>query len=268
MKHRHSCLLALALLCLAPLAALGADDAYTTGYVAAVLERQFNINPRSLKVKDGIVTIDAGDLPRADRPKIVSALSTIQGVTRVELLAAGQQAPTSPALAVRAAPAAAGAFACGRETVHAAARAILAGGNVRIFPLTFQQTHRFEPAECAVERPVRREKTMTALVAETFGDVVAVEFVSAFAAQTCGAEADGGFKREELTGLPSHVRTIGRYMPIVNGAYRGITPGLSERVSPSASVTRVAPATSDSRNTGFSNARLRSKSSGGSIAAT
>ena len=90
MKCRHSCLLALALLCLAPLTALGADDAYTTGYVAAVLERQFNISPRSLKVKDGVVTIDAGDLPRADRPKIVTALSAVQGVSRVELLEAGQ----------------------------------------------------------------------------------------------------------------------------------------------------------------------------------
>ena len=107
MKYRHACLFALVLLCLAPGAALGADDAYTTGYVAAVLERQFNINPRSLKVKDGIVTIDAGDLPRADRPKIVTALSAVRGVTRVELLGPGQQAPTSPAVAVPAAPAAA-----------------------------------------------------------------------------------------------------------------------------------------------------------------
>jgi hypothetical protein len=107
MKYRHSCLFALALLCLAPLTALGADDAYTTGYVAAVLERQFNINPRSLKVQDGIVTIDAGDLPRADRSKVVTTLSAVQGVTRVELLAAGQPAPTGPAAAVPAAPAAA-----------------------------------------------------------------------------------------------------------------------------------------------------------------
>lgn len=109
MKWRHSCLLALALLCLAPLAALGADDAYTAGYVAAVLEREFNINPRSLKVKDGIVTLDASDLPRADRPKIVTALSAVLGVTRVELLEAGQPAPTGPAVAAPAAPAAAAA---------------------------------------------------------------------------------------------------------------------------------------------------------------
>jgi len=105
-KFLHSCLLALALLFLAPLAALGADDAYTTGYIAAVLERQFNIYARSLRVKDGIVTIDAGDVPRVDRPKIVTALSTVQGVSRVELLEAGQPPPTSPVVAVPAAPAA------------------------------------------------------------------------------------------------------------------------------------------------------------------
>lgn len=113
MKHRHSCLLApacllaLALLCLAPPAAIGADDAYTTGYVAAVLERQFNVSPRSLKVKDGIVTIDAADLPRADRPKILTALTAIPGVTRVELLRAGELAPAGPAAAVPTAPTAA-----------------------------------------------------------------------------------------------------------------------------------------------------------------
>jgi len=106
-KYRHSCPLALALLCFAPLAAPGADDAYTTGYIAAVLERQLNINPRSLTVKDGIVTIDAGDVPRADRPKIVTALSAVRGVTRVQVLEAGQRAPASPAVSVPAVPAAA-----------------------------------------------------------------------------------------------------------------------------------------------------------------
>lgn len=103
MKYIQSGLLTLALLCLASRVALGADDAYTAGYVTAVLERQFNISPRSLQVKDGIVTIAAADLPRADRPRIVTALSAVKGVTRVELLEAGQQAPASPAAAVPAA---------------------------------------------------------------------------------------------------------------------------------------------------------------------
>ena len=105
MKYIQSGLLALALLCLAPRVAPGADDAYTAGYVAAVLERQFNISPRSLQVKDGVVTIAAGDLPRADRPRIVTALSAVKGVTRVELVEAGRQAPASPAGAAASAAA-------------------------------------------------------------------------------------------------------------------------------------------------------------------
>ena len=107
MKCIQSGLLALALLCLAPPVALGADDAYTAGYVAAVLERQFNISPRSVQVKDGIVTIAAADLPRADRPRIVAALSAVKGVTRVEVLEPGQEAPASPVVAAPAALAAA-----------------------------------------------------------------------------------------------------------------------------------------------------------------
>jgi uncharacterized protein DUF1207 len=106
MKYIQSGLLAVVLLCLAPRVAPGADDAYIAGYVTAVLERQFNISPRSLQVKGGIVTIAAGDLLRADRPRIVTALSAVRGVTRVELLEAGQQAPTSPEVAAPAAPAA------------------------------------------------------------------------------------------------------------------------------------------------------------------
>jgi hypothetical protein len=102
MKYIQSGLLALAFLCLASRVALGADDAYTAGYVTAVLERQFNISPRSLQVKDGVVTIAAADLPRAERARIVTALSAVKGVTRVELMEAGQQAPVSPAVAARA----------------------------------------------------------------------------------------------------------------------------------------------------------------------
>jgi hypothetical protein len=49
MKYIQCGLLALVLLCLAPRVALGVDDAYTAGYVTAVLERQFNISPRSLR---------------------------------------------------------------------------------------------------------------------------------------------------------------------------------------------------------------------------
>ncbi len=108
MRHRQSrsaatrcsLLVARALLGLAPLAASGAppDDAYVAGYIAAVLERQLNVNPRSLQVKDGVVSIDAADVPRADRPNIVTALSAIQGVARVEIREGLLQAPLAPAV--------------------------------------------------------------------------------------------------------------------------------------------------------------------------
>jgi hypothetical protein len=54
---RDTRLLAMLLVCLFPLAAFGepSDDAYLAGYIAAVLERQLNVSPRSLKVKDGVV---------------------------------------------------------------------------------------------------------------------------------------------------------------------------------------------------------------------
>lgn len=85
---RCALVLTLALLGHAPpfaLAAPNGDDAYTAGYVAAVLERQLNINSRSLRVKDGVVSLDAADVPRADRAKVVAALAAISGITRVEI---------------------------------------------------------------------------------------------------------------------------------------------------------------------------------------
>ena len=87
-------LLSLLLIGLVPLAAFGqsSEDGYLAGYVAAVLERQLNVSARSLKVRDGVVTIDAADLPRADRPKIMTAITAVRGVTRVEIRE-GRMAP-------------------------------------------------------------------------------------------------------------------------------------------------------------------------------
>ena len=95
MRYRSSLAavgLTLTVLCASPRATVGAppDDAYVAGYAAAVLERQLNLSARSLRVKDGVVTIDAVDLQRADRPKAVAALSAIPGVTRVEIVEAQQ----------------------------------------------------------------------------------------------------------------------------------------------------------------------------------
>src|SRR5439155_11236191 len=63
--------------------------------------------------------------------------------------------------------------------------------------------------------PVSRKKTAIILVAETFGDLVAVEFDRAAAAQIGGAHAYCCFKRDQLTRFSSHRRTIRRYMLIV-----------------------------------------------------
>jgi hypothetical protein len=73
------------------------DDAYVAGYVAAILERQLNVSARSLRVRDGVVTVDAADVPRSDQPKLVAALSAVPGVTRVEIAGAAAPIQASPA---------------------------------------------------------------------------------------------------------------------------------------------------------------------------
>lgn len=77
----------------------GPDDAFIAGYVAAVLERQFNVNTRSVTVTNGVLSIDAADLPLTDRSKIVNALSAIRGITRVDV-----RAPVEPAARIARPP--------------------------------------------------------------------------------------------------------------------------------------------------------------------
>jgi hypothetical protein len=101
--------LALVILPAGAAVAAPADDAYVAGYAAAILERQLNVSPRSLRVKDGVVTIDAADLPRAERPKVESTLSTVPGVTRVEIVEAGAAPAAPPAQAAPPPPAPPGA---------------------------------------------------------------------------------------------------------------------------------------------------------------
>ena len=42
-----------------------AGDAYLQGYAAAILEEKFGVTPRTLSVRDGILTIGVSDLRRA-----------------------------------------------------------------------------------------------------------------------------------------------------------------------------------------------------------
>jgi len=61
------------------------EDRYILGYATAVLEQQFKAQVGSLQVKDGVVLIQAKDVPAPDRDKIVEALKKISGVVRVDI---------------------------------------------------------------------------------------------------------------------------------------------------------------------------------------
>ena len=99
-------LLSLVLAAVRPAVAAAPPDAWLEGYAAAVLERELKLSVPSLRVRGGVLTLSADDVPAADRARAQALLGGIRGVTRVEILA-----PASPALAVSAAapPAAAAA---------------------------------------------------------------------------------------------------------------------------------------------------------------
>src|SRR5262247_2022871 len=66
--------------------AVTTDDAYMSGYAAAVLEREFRVTVPSLVVRDGMITLAGSELGDADKAAVVSALSRIRGVRRVIVL--------------------------------------------------------------------------------------------------------------------------------------------------------------------------------------
>jgi hypothetical protein len=74
-----------AMLLPAPIAhATAADDTYIAGYAAGVLKQGLNLDMRSLVVRDGVITLPAGDLKAGDRAKAVQLLSEIPGVNAVK----------------------------------------------------------------------------------------------------------------------------------------------------------------------------------------
>lgn len=87
--------LALALtLTVAPLVvAAPADDGYIAGYAAAILQREFALTAPSLRVQQGVITIDAADLGDVDQAAVLAQLERIPGVARVEVRPAGAPAP-------------------------------------------------------------------------------------------------------------------------------------------------------------------------------
>jgi len=77
-------------------AAVSNEDAFVKGYAAAVLEREFRVVPPSLRVDNGVIYVDPGELGAADRDAVVAALRSVRGAARVELLATGQPPPAPP----------------------------------------------------------------------------------------------------------------------------------------------------------------------------
>src|SRR5688572_8135264 len=67
-----------------PILASTTNDHFLLGYVTAILERQYKLKTGSLKVQEGVVLINASDLPASDQDKIVTTLKEIAGVVRVE----------------------------------------------------------------------------------------------------------------------------------------------------------------------------------------
>src|SRR5262249_28971628 len=83
-----------------PAAAVPPSDAWLEGYAAAVLERELQISAPSLRVREGVLSLSAGDLPAADEARVQALLGGIRGVTRVEIIPVA--APATPTVAVAA----------------------------------------------------------------------------------------------------------------------------------------------------------------------
>ncbi len=71
------------------------EDHFLGGYVAAVLEREFELHGVAVSVADGHVRIENSGLSGAELDRVRSALQTIRGVRRVEF--AGHPAPAQTA---------------------------------------------------------------------------------------------------------------------------------------------------------------------------
>lgn len=89
-------LVGLILLLAGPVAATPTEDSYIAGYASAILELEFSVRSATVKVKDGVVTLVRDELGWQSRDKIVSNISAIRGVVRVELESRGQAGTAPP----------------------------------------------------------------------------------------------------------------------------------------------------------------------------
>ena len=72
------------------------DDAYITGYAAALLEHEFHVSSASLHVEKGVIQVNTDDLTGVDQQQLVKSLAGIPGVTQVELRGQGQLLASAP----------------------------------------------------------------------------------------------------------------------------------------------------------------------------
>ena len=75
-----------------PARAVEPTDAWIEGYAAAVFERERGRPASSLRVRDGVITIDAAEVDGPGRRRILDALRGVRGVRDVRVV----EAPTTP----------------------------------------------------------------------------------------------------------------------------------------------------------------------------
>jgi hypothetical protein len=98
------------------------------------------------------------------------------------------------------------------QCVQAAPRAILARGNLWIFPMALEQSHLLEPAQRAIERSVCRQLTLVADVFQPLGDLEAVKFPGSSTVKVRRAGTNRELEWEKRARLSSHSGIISRYM--------------------------------------------------------
>ena len=79
-----------------PAPAAPPEDPYLAGYAGAVLEREFKVSPRAVTAMHGVLTIDAAQIQRADRERILSTLAGLPGVVRVDVREPGRGPEVTP----------------------------------------------------------------------------------------------------------------------------------------------------------------------------
>jgi hypothetical protein len=72
------------------------NDEFIRGYATALLEKEFQKTGGFIEVRQGVVYLRGFELSDAERGRIQSKLSKIDGVKRVEIMTAGQVSPEIP----------------------------------------------------------------------------------------------------------------------------------------------------------------------------